>query len=89
MSSEAVVQIERAGFAVIPHILDAEEVCEVSRQLEFLGTAAFFSSFRAKRISYMRCNSVSVNSTGIRNAGSEVYSTLLRSRVMAAFSISA
>jgi hypothetical protein len=39
MSSEAVVQIERAGFAVIPDILDEEEVCEVSRQLEFLGTA--------------------------------------------------
>lgn len=39
MSSGAVVQIERAGFAVIPDILDEEEVCEVSRQLDFLGTA--------------------------------------------------
>jgi hypothetical protein len=39
MNSRAVIQIETAGFAVIPDILDEDEVCEISRQLEFLGTA--------------------------------------------------
>ena len=39
MNSRAVIQIERAGFAVIPDILDEDEVGEISRQLEFLGTA--------------------------------------------------
>ena len=39
MNLRAVIQIKRAGFAVIPDILDEDEVCEISLQLEFLGTA--------------------------------------------------
>jgi hypothetical protein len=45
MSSEAVVQIERAGFAVIPDILDEEEVCEVSRQLTMIVADAAHQEF--------------------------------------------
>jgi ectoine hydroxylase-related dioxygenase (phytanoyl-CoA dioxygenase family) len=39
MNSRAVIRFEKAGFAVVPDILDEDEVCEISRQLEFLGTA--------------------------------------------------
>jgi len=39
MNSRAVIQIERAGFAVIPNIIEQDEVCEISRQLEFPETA--------------------------------------------------
>jgi hypothetical protein len=38
MNSQAVIQFERAGFVDVPNILDDDEVCEISRRLEFLGT---------------------------------------------------
>jgi hypothetical protein len=39
MNSRAVIQFEKAGFAVFPNIPDEDEVCEISRQLVLLGTA--------------------------------------------------
>ena len=39
MNSRAVIQFEKAGFAVFPDILDEAEICEISRQLLLLGTA--------------------------------------------------
>jgi ectoine hydroxylase-related dioxygenase (phytanoyl-CoA dioxygenase family) len=39
MNSRAAIHFEKAGFAVLADILDAEEVCEISRQLVLLGTA--------------------------------------------------
>lgn len=39
MNSGAVSRFDEAGFAVVPGILDKDEVCEISRQLELLGTA--------------------------------------------------
>ncbi len=39
MNSAAVSRFEEAGFALVPDILDEDEVCEISHQLEPLGTA--------------------------------------------------
>lgn len=39
MNSRAVIEFEKAGFAVLPDILNEDEVCEISRQLVLLGTA--------------------------------------------------